>query len=685
MFTFSEKPGIACLNNRLHGNIAGIPASYTVFYAESGRMEELTGDSPQVRCIREDTQLGVLWHVVLQGEAEKQIRLEIHAVVSQAKATFSLRVLSEAEGFYLVTVRLEGLAAVEAGDPQARVALPMHGGRLIDPAHVADGAIDHGYNWIRDSFGSCALAYTDGLTAVVRVHAMDDQLTSRVGDGENARYAQLGAVWRYRYTQLDVSYRRAKRVEDTDCDNLQSYPVAQHFSIGTPGEITVELLQGPAMPVESGWVPGARHVFASLPNKPCDMYRGHMVYKVFVGSPADGLRTSYAQAAEILRQVHARTGGAQQILYIVGFQNEGHDDRYPDVFTPNTVPGSETALHALIDEALALGSIVSFHDNYDDAYMESATFDEDIIARDNQGHLLRGGVWNGKQAYWISLPQYAGPRSEVRITRTLARYPFLCRTYHLDVLTASVFRVDFRQDAPAGKQADLQARKRLLRQFAVHGLDVSSEACGLPFVGAISYFWHMQRIPRCVYEGDRRIPMIPFLAHGKADYAGTHTDHPSEILDGLLYGGFFCNDITADTPIKTLTDAYFMLQAPLDALRDEAAVSYAEEGGWKQVTYESGASVAVNFETLECRVDIESRRWIENGTAMIPQADGSTLLYVAWEEPYSAVVYPCALKAGESCLAVPVGVDAETVTLTATEQGLPVDLPAGIAYRIGQY
>jgi len=104
---------------------------------------------------------------------------------------------------------------------------------------------------------------------------------------------------------------------------------------------------------------------------------------------------------------------------------------------------------------------------------------------------------------------------------------------------------------------------RCHKQFRGKGIDASSEACGLPFIGEVSYFWHMMRVPRPVFEGDRRIPAVPFLIHGKADYAGSsaeggHTGRAS-------YAAFFSHDVTADTPMKLLTDAYYLIQTPLNA------------------------------------------------------------------------------------------------------------------------
>lgn len=680
-YQFGKRPGFSFLGEgavSLPCNPAQLPHVFTLFHEKENLLEEVKDDSGRVVYDRTVTETGCVWYAVV----DNQIRVEIAITVGADEAVLTWQVDGETENMHLVTLRLEGMMAVEQTDASARIVLPNRGGRLIDPAVTQDGQTDHRYNWILDSFGSCAFAYTKGLSASVRVMSMDDMITSRVGGETPRRYAQLGLLLRHRYTVLDSSYRRAMgKTRENGCEDTV-YPIAKSFTVGQ-GEVRFALTACEELPPESGWVPAALRIHRQLPGKRTQFYKGIMIYKLFVGSPTHGLQTTYRQMEDIVRTVYKCTGGVRQLVYIVGFQHGGHDDMYPDVKKFNTAPGS---LEELTEIAKRLekecNALISFHDNYDDAYMESPSFDANLIARDNTGHLLRGGVWNGKQAYWISLPQYAKGAGEKRLKDTFARYPFLHDSYHLDVLTASVFRLDFRLDDPAGRQRDLEARVALLNQFRDAGMDVTSEACGLPFLGVISYFWHMMRVPRNLYEGDQRVPVVPFLAHGKADYAGTHTDHPSEILDGLLYGGFYCNDVTAATPIKHLVDAAIMLFMPLDRIRNDSPASYQEKNGWKIIRYASGAEIAVNFETLQCRVDIDGQRFIENGTAMIPQENGDTLVYVSWEEPYLPVCMPCKAAVGQKIIAHPVSGKGADVSLTMEADGLPLELPVGVAYRI---
>ena len=661
------------------------PSIWSVYDPVTGTLEDLPDSAPCVDCACVPRPDGVDWRMTIDA-AHGQVRASLRLRCAGDNLRFELADVEEEDRAHLVTVRLNGLAAAVTSDANARVALPSHGGRLIDPALCEDGQTDHRYNWILDSFGSAAVVYTARLTAVVRVHLMDDQLTSRICGVPEGRCAEIGALLRRRYTKLDVSYRRAKPDRDpANIEDAGTLPVSGDFLLDQTPWCDIALIAHEAVSPESGWTIGAKAVRDNLPGKRTDFYRGRMVYKIFIGAPGQPVATSLSQIRALIESVAARTGNYGQIAYLVGFQHQGHDSGYPDVFTLNPALGDIDALGKLAEEARALNCTVSFHDNYDDAYAASPSWDPDDISRDHSAHLLRGGVWNGVQAYWNSMPFYAANRASERIRRTLALYPFLRDTYHLDVLTASVFRIDFREDHPTGREADLRARLSIVEQFRERGIDVSSEACGLPFVGHISYFWHMQRVPRSLYPGDRRIPMVPFLVHGKADYAGTHTDDMHCILDGLLYGAFYCNDVTASTPLKHLTDACFMLQRPLDRLRDDLAEDYTEQGGWKRVRYASGAEIAVNFETEECRVVIGGRKWIENGTAMIPEEDGTFILYRCREEPYDDVRWQTGLPAGTLLDAVALGVDEPPRVLEVGADGtVAVDTTVGVAWRVAR-
>ncbi len=435
---------------------------------------------------------------------------------------------------------------------------------------------------------------------------------------------------------------------------------------------------------ERGWLPGARYVRGLLGEPRPDLYRDQFIYKVFVGCPSEPEQTSFDQALELVRKIHNLTDGAKQIPYLVGWQHRGHDTGYPDVFTVNEVAGGKAALERLLEEGKALNATVSFHDNYDDAYDNSPMWDPDDVSTDREGGLLKGGVWNDVQCYWISMPVYAQKKAPERVRRTLAQLP-IPFTYHLDVLTASVFRVDYRPDSPTGKDGDLAGRVAIVEEFRKRGVDVTSEACGLPFLNAISYFWHHPRERRPAHEGDRPVPFGPFIAHGHVGYGGSHVDEAWEVLDALLYGAFYSQDLTPKTPTKEILDAFYLLQTPLNALRAERIVDYIEDGTRKRVEYSEGSSVEVDFESLGHEVRIGGARVLKDFTCFAPGArEGAYLCYRSRERDPLWWDLPAEWSGAEklSAVALTETGEGETCELAVENGRALLDVEVGVPYRI---
>ena len=91
---------------------------------------------------------------------------------------------------------------------------------------------------------------------------------------------------------------------------------------------------------------------------------------------------TFDQALEIVKQIDRMTPGYTKVLYLVGWQYNGHDDRYPEFFEVNgqlKSPGDATArdsLLRLVEEAQKYNTVISYHINISDAYQESALWPE---------------------------------------------------------------------------------------------------------------------------------------------------------------------------------------------------------------------------------------------------------------------------------------------------------------------
>jgi hypothetical protein len=333
---------------------------------------------------------------------------------------------------------------------------------------------------------------------------------------------------------------------------------------------------------------------------------------------------------------------------------------------------------------------VSFHDNYDDAYDNSQSWDPKDISIDTKGELLRGGVWNGVQAYWISLPKYVKSKAAARLQSTMDLYP-VHETYHLDVLTASVFRPDFDPSAPSDRNDDFAARKRLVEIFRGHGLDVTTEGCGLPFLETFRYFWDLPRPAASVYDGDEPVPLAAFIAHGTVGYGGSEADRYG-VVDGLFWGAFHSKDFTSRTTEAEMLDAYYLLFVPLDLVRDKAMIDYEVRGAYRKITYDGGATIEVDFQRLFHRVVVKERPIVEDFISFAPGPRAGTYrLYVSALQDLSTrmrrMEWPCpnewrGLSRLQATALTPDG-DGEVISLAVKENGMIVlDVPFGVPYRV---
>jgi len=604
----------------------------------------------------------VTYHATVTKDGGPLVELDIGLALSDDELTVSFGNCVEHRGCRFMHVDLPRLASAHSVQGSSRMVIGSNAGRLVNPARCEGGDHYHKYSWVREAFGTVGLVYNTGLTAVVMLDSLDDTLLSSVKGNCDGRFAGLGVQFRYRYPSSDPSLQFAPRESS---------------------RMRVRLIAAPTGSPEKGWVVGARYLQGLHTSRSARLYQDAFIYKIFIGCPGAPKETTFDEALALIRRIHDLTDGARQIAYLVGFQHEGHDTGYPDVFTVNETAGGMSRLQNLMSEAAKLNANVSFHDNYDDAYQASPAWDPDDISVNPGGGLLKGGVWNGVQAYWISMPVYAAKKAPERVRRTLAQYP-IRETYHLDVLTASVFRVDYRAAGPTGKGADHQARLKIVEEFRNRGIDVTSEGCGLPFIDHIGYFWHLPRPKEQVFAGDRRIPFAPFIAHGHVNYGGSSPDEPG-IADALLYGAFYSQDLKTSTPLKEILDAFYLLQVPLNLLRGELMVDYDEDGPRKKIAYSEGSSVEVDFESLEHEVCIRGRRVVKDFVCFAPGTKrGAHCYYRAREGPEIPWRLPEEWKDARRLRAVPLTVsgEGEPAELAAADGMVTFNLPVGVPFRV---
>lgn len=187
-------------------------------------------------------------------------------------------------------------------------------------------------------------------------------------------------------------------------------------------------------------------------------------------------------ALKTIKETDALTLGVKKIVYLVGWQYNGHDDKYPAFFEVNKGIGRKEdatvrdSLLWLIEEAKKYNTVVSVHINFADAYKDSPLFDDFVKA----GALIRNAFgkpakiekYNGMPCYKVSYKEeWESGLFKKRADKLLSVLPLEeAGTVHVDNFQCYVNR------KPFVSAAEMQSyRDKMIEYFADKGIDITSE------------------------------------------------------------------------------------------------------------------------------------------------------------------------------------------------------------------
>lgn len=218
------------------------------------------------------------------------------------------------------------------------------------------------------------------------------------------------------------------------------------------------------------------------------------------GRGGSAVRCTFEQALKYVREIDALTRGIPKIIYLVGWQYNGHDDRYPawdEVNVHLKRPQHSTARDSylwLAEEARKYNTTISVHVNMTDAYENSPHWDiyseKDLISRNEDGSLLQIGAYNDLPAYQIFYKnEWESGVIVERIDRLIKLLELdKAGTVHLDAYfpRANIFR-------GVSQEEESSYMRRTIRYFRQRGIDVTSENFAHnrndPFIGLQPWCW----------------------------------------------------------------------------------------------------------------------------------------------------------------------------------------------------
>ncbi len=120
-------------------------------------------------------------------------------------------------------------------------------------------------------------------------------------------------------------------------------------------------------------------------------------------------------------------------LCLVGWNQKGHDGRWPQIFPVEEGLGGEAKLRKLIKKAQRMGFQIVGHTNSSDGYSIADSWTEDLPVKTAEGKPFSNSVWSGGQMYALC-PQRAFERFYPQDIREVADLGFRGMHY-IDVIT----------------------------------------------------------------------------------------------------------------------------------------------------------------------------------------------------------------------------------------------------------
>lgn len=187
---------------------------------------------------------------------------------------------------------------------------------------------------------------------------------------------------------------------------------------------------------------------------------------------------TFSEAAEIAEHLQ-RDLDLKHVLFLLGgWIHRGYDNQHPDILPAAPECGGNEALADCARRVMDLGYVFGLHDNYQDIYRDSPSWDESLIMKGQDGSLAKGGHWAGGRAYLTCARQaftLAQRPQNLPAVRKLTR----ANAYFIDTTYAAGLQECFDREHPLTRLDDMKWKQALSdyarREFGIFGSECGRE------------------------------------------------------------------------------------------------------------------------------------------------------------------------------------------------------------------
>lgn len=185
---------------------------------------------------------------------------------------------------------------------------------------------------------------------------------------------------------------------------------------------------------------------------------------------------TFPQAAAVAEHLKRDLKLDRVLFTLGGWIHRGYDNQHPDILPAAPECGGNAALADCARRVMELGYLFCLHDNYQDIYRDSPSWNEDYIMRTQEGGLARGGHWAGGIAYLTCAEkalELARRPQNLAAVRELTR----ANAYFIDTTYAAGLQECFDPRHPLSRGDDLRW-KQALSDYAREVFGVFGSECG---------------------------------------------------------------------------------------------------------------------------------------------------------------------------------------------------------------
>jgi hypothetical protein len=245
-----------------------------------------------------------------------------------------------------------------------------------------------------------------------------------------------------------------------------------------------------------------------------------------------------AQVAEHLR----KDLQMDRVLFIMGgWIHRGYDNQHPDILPSAPECGGDAAFADCTRRIRQLGYVLSLHDNYQDIYRDSPSWDERWINKNADGSLTKGGHWAGGVAYITCAKQAFAlaqrPQNLVAVKKLTD-----ADSYFIDTTYASGLYECFDKEHPMTRADDLKW-KAAISDYARDVFGSFGSECGREWaIPHADFFEGLTGVSGGAYHdaglltklGAKVVPLFELVYHDTIAMYGKYGYDPAQAADYVL-------------------------------------------------------------------------------------------------------------------------------------------------------